>query len=605
MTTLNSSRRSMLGLFNSEITGLQTLKKEPRSLLISLSDRSFQIRFKHGGDCHRFYTALLNTALVSIELNRTVYGVLRYDLAGIIDFDWKLKVDQFLKLVSSRFTYAKTFPDFTKEFSKLIAEFGFIADAFYAFQPFFLPIFSYFAIKFLQTIRVKLQKMWNDNFSTIGAVDCLSVSDTMVLFLSLLSKWGVRDAGLLTYYKPVVLKFTQCLFLNSREMLMNIMDEITQTATIINGKISSSMFSNLEGHLFFVLDHHSKFPSLFFLREIIMYVSAVIAIFLIHILRLIDDSVQEPFFFIALLNANMIKIIRNSEKKILELTAKKMSISDVRNLIVDGFLIKRIGLIFNKSIKLLQKHFRHFVILPGFNKITSFFEFDFRKHLDKIIYEANHNLSLLNSETLFKEFFQYIFVVTFKQYARLYFQLIPKLKPKEFLASTGKLKSDLSYFSNFCIDDILENSYLIKKHLSAFSNTLQSTEISQIIVGFINLQISFPKIFNQKNVDIIVKTRMNQEEGLRNYVKNHIHNEDIHDLSNVDTTFNVKQNQIKKKVPFFWFYVIQFVVTISFFKRTSFFQAPNTQKVQTSSRNKRRYFEFKSTKFQVQNSLKI
>jgi len=475
--------------------------------------------------------------------------------------DWKPRLDQYIKLVSSRYTYAKTLADFSKEFAKLVGEFGLITDAFYTNQPFYYPIYRVFAFRFIALIRSKFQKIWNDMFNSIGAGDCLALADSMVLFLGTLDKWGLKEDGLRAYYRPLVLKFSQCLFLNSREVLANIMDQMVNTRNIVNGKVQSTVFSNLEAHINFVLDHYSKFPSAFFINEIMIYISNVLAIFLLRILEVLSKNQTNGRLFIMILNANMIKVIRNTERKVIDLAGKHIKIQKVRNILVEAYLIKRVAAIFAQANQLLRRYFKDQVIAPGFAKVVPFLDFDFRKHLDKIIFEANHNLILLSNDTLLRESFQYVFERTFKGFAKFYLRNVQKLLKTEFVVSAAKVKSDLGYFKNFCIDDILENGYLMRKHLDSFVDVLHSSDVSQIIVAFINLQINFPKIFNGKNVNKIVKARMNDEKALRNYVKKHIQQDEVQvETGERRMMFQVKE---KRKFKFLGVTVLYFFVILS------------------------------------------
>lgn len=508
-----------------------------------------------------FQSAMLVGVEAAIELNRTVYGILRYDLSALFCPDWRPKLDQYLKLVTSRYTYAKTMADFSKEFARLVGEFGLITDAFYANQPFYFPIYRAFAYRFIALIRTKFQKIWNELFDSIGAGDCLALSDSMVLFLGTLEKWGLKEEGLRAYYRPLVLKFTQCLFNNSREVMANIMDQMVNTRNVVNGKVQSTVFSNLEAHVNFVLDHYSKFPSPFFAKEILVYISNVLAIFLLRILDVLNKNETNGRLFIMILNANMIKVIRNTERKIMDLAGKHIKLQTIRDGLVEHYLIKRIAAIFSKANQLLRRYFKDQVIAPGFAKNTPYLSFDFRKHLDKIIFEANHNLTLLSNETLLRESFQYVFERTFKDFAKFYLRHLHKLIKTEFVVSAAKVKSDLGYFRNFCIDDILENGYLMRKHLDSFIDILNAPDVSLIIVGFINLQISFPKIFNGKNVSKIIKARMNDEKALRTYVKKHIQKEEEHtETGNRQMMFQVKE---KRGYKFLGLTVLYFFVILS------------------------------------------
>lgn len=493
--------------------------------MIGLEEKDLEVKFKYRSDCLKLKKSIIAAQKTLSELNRSVYGTLRYDVSWLISENWKQKIDQFLKMVANRYSYAKTLSDFTKEYTRLVAEFGFICDACYSFKPFHATVFQTLVVKFISIIRAKLQKMWNDNFRSIGAGDCLAISDASAMFIAALTKWNIKEDGFSAYYRPVVLRFTQSLFTNSREIICNIMDGIYKTDNEVKGKLKLNIFDNFEGHLFFVIDHFTKFPSLFFLQEITSYVSNILAIFFNRIDAVVKESPENGRLFVALMNSNMLRILKNVERKIIEMSSKQMTIAHFRTKIFQEYLILKIGKIFKSCWSQLRKFFKNIIVKPRFTNITDFLELDFRKKIDKIIFDSNSLLSLLINITQFKEFFQYIFISTFKKYVKTYFQHLPKFSSREFIISTAKVKSDFSYFQNFCIDDILENCYIMNKHLNSFADSLQSTNVEFIIVGFINLQVCFPKIFNQKNISRIIKFRMNDEKNVRNYVKSHIEGE--------------------------------------------------------------------------------
>lgn len=527
---------------------------EHRTLFLSTAAKSYQFKFKYGSGCAMFQSALLVGIETAIELNRTAYGLLRYDLSSLYCPDWKPRLEQYLKLVSSRYTYAKTLADFGKEFAKLVGEFGLIADAFYAAQPFCLPLFRAFACRFIAIVRSKLQKMWNEHFDALGAGDCMGLSDSITLFLGTLEKWGIREDGLRAYYQPLVLKFTQCLFLNSREILANIMDQILNTRNVVQGKVKCAAFANLEGHIFFVLDHYSKFPSAFFAEEIAHYISALLPHFLGRIRYLLDANQTSPRLFIMLLNANMVKVVRNAEKKLVDLAGKHLKLPAVRDIFGEMYLLKRIFRIFTEANRLLRAYFKNQVILPCFARHVPFLEFDFRKQVDKVIFEANNHLTLLANENLLRESFQFVFERTFKGFARFYMRQVSGFLQSEFVVSAAKAKADLGYLRNFCIDDILENGYLMRKHIDAFADVLTAGDVSAIIVGFINLQVSFPKVFNAKNVNKLIKARMNEEKALRNYVKKHIQRDDVQEHFEGQMMFQLKKRLLSGAAPLFVLY---------------------------------------------------
>lgn len=158
--------------------------------------------------------------------------------------------------------------------------------------------------------------------------------------------------------------------------MVNILTEIRTAHYVNDGKLMSTSLDGFENHLSFVVGHYQKIPMLAFAVEICVYVGRIASMFFMNLREFImkDDTKKE--FCMVILNSNLFKTVRSSQKSVVTLTKNNVSLEKVKVLMNDDYLLFVFQKIHDAAKIQLKKSLAREFVASEIKPMASFWDLD-------------------------------------------------------------------------------------------------------------------------------------------------------------------------------------------------------------------------------------
>ena len=454
--------------------------------------------------------AMQNSADIERERLRSKYGLIRFDL----DLFYRLfESGAEKKLISAllqpfgespRSNNAETLVNFVKTSGREIA---LICDGYYSHKPFVLSFFKYSLLCIHEKVRNEILTGWNKGYETFSPDDTLSIINGVSLYEKVLLDWNIRDDKFKVWLEPMVTTFLSSFFEKSKEVLSNALTLIHTNTQNDAGKIYSRTSDALEKHLFNIFDSYQKIQNINSVKMILEYSSTVMEIFFMNTLAMLRDRERLSLdSTIALLNNRSLKIIKNLQKKITTDTEGAISLKQIKLMLGEENLSRMISEVERLAMKNLEKQLRKGV-KEMMDQESEWFELDFPKVAIVIFNSFNDKIIQLESKAAIQNAYFAIGDKMTNCYLKKFIESAQLITPENHAEVVKRIEGHATSFQSFLEGFGVENAEEQAFKLRQMSQFVDSDDIDQIIVTFMNLQVFCKQITEPQNLKNMLKSK--------------------------------------------------------------------------------------------------
>lgn len=455
------------------------------------------------------------------DVVHSVYKVLKYNVdVFYTTFSTKnfTQLNSVIKDITHNLVNSTDISEYNRAFSKLTVDFGFLCDAFYTKRPFKFQIFKMVVVQIHKTIRETFEIRWNASSDQIQTNEVLTLAETMFGYLNLKAKWGIVDRNFRNWERPLIKRFLYSLFQKSRELMVNILTEIQTAHYVSDGKILSSSLDGFENHLSFVVSHYQKIPIPSFGVEICIYVGRVASMFFMNLREFILRPDTPKELCMVILNCNLFKTIRSSQKSVVTLTRSALSMDKVKVLMGDDYLLYIFQKIHDAAKLQLKKALAREWIESEVRKYKSIWEFDVTTLSDSLVDQMKRVFSLLINDFNFKDIAYALFNSLLIEYILCLCRNVKGLKPADSKRLLDKVNNDCALMEGYCQDDSMVNPEKLKSKIKSLSTYFNTLSVDETIAHFVKLQFFFRKKIASGTLLELIKAKVFFSSEVQQYI---------------------------------------------------------------------------------------
>lgn len=468
-----------------------------------------------------FLIGLRNAKREKLDIANSVYKVLKYNVdVFYVHFAAKnhTQIAQIVKEICRGVTTASDIQEYNRALAKLTVDFGFLCDAFYTKRPFKLRIFVQVISQMHKTIRDTFEIRWNAASDTIQTADCLSLAETMFGYLNLMTKWGLTDRYFKGWEKPILNRFLYALFQKSKELMVNILTEIQTSHYLNEGKLMSSSLDGFENHLSFVVSHYSKIPMPSFGIEICKYVGRVASMFFMNLREFLLKPAPRKEFCMVILNSNLFKTIRSSQKSVASLTKNQVNIDIVKSLMNDDYLLFVFQKIHDAAKVQLKKSMSAEFVTAEAQKRKSFWTFNVAEFADQLVENMKRVFALLINDFLFKDIAHSLFKNLLVEYIKCICQCGKDFSPADSKRLLDKVAADCEVFRGYCHAGLMNRPEELVERIDVLESFFHTKSVDVTIAQFIKMQYFYHKKIPGKQLIELVQAKCFFMKEVKSYI---------------------------------------------------------------------------------------
>ena len=488
-------------------------------------DKVYHFSYKYAWESEMWANGLRNAIEVEKEIKRTIHGVIKYNI-GILYFYFNSHLDnEIIKIVLSitrPLSMELSAAEFSDEIKNVSHELNYFFDAFYAHKPFIFMLFKFVATHLQTDVKTKVSSYWNKYSQCMNAGEVIGFINAFDVYDRTTKAWGIEDPRLQGWVNPLLKTFICKLYANCRKILANILYDLRNNFKIENHRLSSNASQNLESHLNFIFDHYSQIPTLEAAELLVGTCSTILLLFLINVKNFVRTENFPLQIYIALLNNNFLKVIKNLQKKVHNTTNSQISFKEIKTKLDEEFLITTITdiekLAFNKVAQYLNAR-----IQATFNDGQDLIAFDVLKTLTNLTAEFEALIKLVDNRFYIADLYTEMFEDMTKLYYSKFLEFAPKVTTKNYTLVVNKLGTDTNALEKSMSLAKVENTSAIKFKLKQLIRFFSSEDIDEVIMCVMNMHIFFEELIEPRNIARMLKAKIffpsNSIEYILNYLK--------------------------------------------------------------------------------------
>jgi hypothetical protein len=506
------------GMFISKIEAFEIKKDDKFILTLNIENISFSVILKHAYDAVGLYDGITIAKETQKEISRSLKKNIKYNIDIFYDLfgrgDYNL-VGKLLEDMCKNVIGDLPLDDYIAGFKTLIEEFDFLIDAFYCRKPLITGVFRKMIVAFHTIIRNTFEKNWNFNLTNLTAGSSLTMLETMYEYVHLLKKLSIKDQNIDSWEIPVMKTFLSYLFEQSKEILLNLLDDFLIIDNSKKDKLYTHVPDNLEFHLNFVLNHYLRAPLVTFAKEIGIFIGNALCRFFINVFHYLKTNEGSIDTYSLIINTNFIRIKIALQKRITDLTKNQITIMQTKKLFNDDFILYLLRGIYRICFdKIKSKMLAE--VDEEFTKCLFFLDLDINKVIQNILGRIKFELAKIFSQETQKDMMNFVMLKISEKYILLYLKIEGETIQKSRSSILLKIKSDLKIFKKFSTEDGTDDVKDSLKLIEIFSEFISSNDFDEILVGLINLQARFPELVLEQNLRNLVLAKESISNDLQN-----------------------------------------------------------------------------------------
>jgi hypothetical protein len=423
-----------------------------------------------------------------------------------------------VKEITRSITNATDVAEYNRVFGKLTVDFGFLCDAFYTKRPFKFPIFKLVVVQIHKTIRDTFEIRWNASSDTIQTSECLTLAETMYGYLILMGKWGITDRNFRNWERPLTKRFLFALFQKTKELMVNILTEIQSSHYVSEGKIMSSSLDGFENHLSFVVGHYQKVPIPSFGVEICVYVGRVASMFFMSLREFILRPDTSKELCMVILNCNLFKTIRSSQKSVVLLTKNAIPMDKVKILMGDDYLLFIFQKIHDAAKLQLKKALAREFIEREVRGLQTLWLFDLTLLAEQVVDQMKRVFSLLINDFNFKDIAYSLINSLLVEYILCICRSAKGLKPSDSKRLLDKINQDCLVLEGLCQEDSMADADKLKSKIRSLCQYFNTLSVDETIAHFVKMQFFFRKKIPTTDLLELIKAKVFFSAEVRQYI---------------------------------------------------------------------------------------
>jgi len=495
------------------------------SLQVEITDKVYHFHFKHAWECELWMHGLRKAAEVEKEIKRTIHGVIKHNI-GILYFYFNSHLDNdIIKIVTNMVNPLTTDlnpVEFANELKKISEELNYFFDAFYAHKPFLFMLFKFVAIHIHTNVKQKVNSYWNKKCKNMNAGEIIGIMNSFALYERTTKSWGMEDSRNNGWINPLLKTFIFKLYDNCRQILANILYDLRNNFNVENHKIVSRSSESLEAHLNFIFDHYNQIQSLEAADLLIETCSTILLLFLINTKNFIRTDNFPLQIYVAVLNNSFLKVIKNFQKRVHNVTNSQISLKKLKEKIDQEFLITTITEIEKLSFNKILSYFK-ILTEKKFDDGNNLFQFDMLKTLSNLTGEFEVFFNLIDNRFYVNDLNYEIFEHVTNLYYKKFLDFVSSINIKNYKSALNKIMTDINTLEKSLSNTNSEKISNIRFKLKQLTVFVNSEDIDEVIMCVMNMHIFFKELIDPRNVDRMLQAKIffppNSIEYISSYLK--------------------------------------------------------------------------------------
>ena len=504
--------------------------KDGFSLKLQLSDKYYIMNFKSSWEVIMWLEGIRAAIETCNDLKRTKLGVIKYNISILYFYFNSHKDNEILKVVkdiANGLTLDGNVNDFRKKMKKVVSEFNFFCDAFYAHKPFLLVLFKFCVLNFHKIVRNKINSYWNKNFRIMNSTGIINFASDFWNYLKILNSWGIRDKNL-NWVKNVTKTFIFVLFKKCKNVLTKILIDLKTNFFYEKKKILSKSSENIESHLYFIFENYDKIPDMETADTLVEMCGMILLTFLINLKNILKREKLKYEVYVAILNNRYQKIIRNFLKKVHRATKSRISLKLAKQMINENFLLCLIieieKICYINITKKLKKDVKKFLLSKG-----PFIKIDFVEMCKNSLEIIQPQLDAIELKHYVEDLYYEIFNKFTKIYYRLFLNFCNFIKDENYQELENKMKKDKNDFLIYLKEYVPKKANLYNYRINQLFKFFISNDIDEVTINIMNMNVFYSKIIEKNNLDILFKSKVFFPKKSINFIHDYLKNALIDD----------------------------------------------------------------------------
>lgn len=480
------------------------------SLQVEVTDKIYSFHFKHAWECWMWMNGLRRAAEVQKMIKRTLTGVVKHNI-GMLYFYFNSNLDNDIFKVLGSMTAPLTAElendEFINELKNISEELNYFFDAFYAYKPFVFMLFKFIAAHIHKAIKYAINSFWNKKSKNMNAGEIIAFMNAISIYERTLKSWAIEDSTLNGWVSPLLKTFIFKLFDNCQHILANILFDLRNNYTTENRKIVSRSTESLEGHLNFIFDHYNQVPAQEASELLIETCATIMAFFLLNTKNFLRCENFPLQIYIAILNNNLLKIIKNFQKKVHNATNSTMSLKEVKAKLNEELLINDITeierLCFARIVSYLKS-----LVETKFDNNKDFLEIDIKKIIPDINAELEPIINQVDNRFYISDLYHEIFEQIVICYYKKFIDFAAKITPRNNDTLLNKIKADFHTIEDAVKISNPDKSSDISFKMKQLISFNQSEDLDQTIMCVMNMHMVYKDLIDSKNIDKLLQAKI-------------------------------------------------------------------------------------------------
>ena len=527
-------------------------EKDYNVLKIQMPDQNLNVFFKTCFENFFWMEAIHKSRGFSIDLDRSRFGFIKYDVDSII-YNWKIEnydfINKTIDKISDFFKYDNDFGKFIIDFENGIKEWNFFCDAFYSRRPFLGVLFKYCNIYFYEKIRKFIFKFWEKSYEKRTHSEVFTFLEIYCKLTKKLNFWGIYTKKFYDFLPCIIKYYVFKFFDNSKKILVNILNDLKINTYEEKNKIMTKSSENLETHLDFILNKYDKIKNIEIAKILADYCGIIFMMFLINIKKILEKENLNKNVYYALLNNKYFKVLKNFMKNIFRKTEKQISLKDCKDILKEEYILKLILDVKKKCYEKITFYSKN-IVKNYLKKEDDFLKIDFTNKVNNILNDFQKELKKIQDIEYLEDLYNKLFLMIIKKYYRMFYNFCGKNNSKNSDKIEKKIFRDKiflkNHFKNFCG----KNYHLLIFYMEQLYRFKKTEDVDEIIIYLVNIIEFYEKLKVKKNLLFFLGSKTFFPKASKNLIMEYFDNI-LNEKENLNSSERKKSKKDDKITEFF------------------------------------------------------